>query len=715
MANDPSDTAESRSAVVRGSLEERPVPRLLYELFRKQVTGCLTIVDDCKDESSLYLRDGAPVHLERPNDIDRLDQVLIESGVLTGEVVRAVSDSLPAGKRLGEALLERGLIAEPALANVLKLQMRRKLTRLFFPNKGTFAVYVEPHAYGTGGEFGEMRIDPRCLIYPGIRAAYDEARLEAELAPLKSHRFRLVPTLTSSLLEAMGFGAQDPTVRALGERALSLADLPVPGAKAMDSKSVVIALLYTDLLDTAPLADDSTREVATPKNATGPVAVPARPAPQARPPDVIHRRATGVLPAENSGSASTGRPPGPTPRRGTGTFPAVNLGSAPPGAAPRTATGAFPAVNPGAHPPSTPRMGTAPFPAANPGSGHARPADATPRVGTAPFPAATVGSAPPGRTMEPARRGATGTFPVVNLGPGAAGRGAPGANKPGTGPHGTASPRSAEWNKTPSNSAAHATLGGRITELHEKLGTLSHFALLGISENASLPELGTAYLKNVRLFHPDRLPGLGLGHLVEKAARIVAQLNEAQSVLADPKRRAEYLAVRARPANSPIVDSGQSIVAAENSFQMGEVLLRKGDHARALDAFAEAMRANPLEPVYRAYWAWARWDIPGPQKDRLVRETLKILEDTAKERPRFPQGQYWIGLLHKHLGDLTSAASAFRAAVAQDPNLLDAERELRVIELRRSKATAAHPIPEKPSTASAARQKPGVINKILKR
>ena len=193
----------------------------------------------------------------------------------------------------------------------------------------------------------------------------------------------------------------------------------------------------------------------------------------------------------------------------------------------------------------------------------------------------------------------------------------------------------------------------------------------------------------------------------------MAQLNEAQAVLADPKRKAEYIAARARPAQAAIIDSGQSIVAAERSFQMGEVLLRKGDYPKSVDAFAEAMRANPLEPIYKAYWAWARWDNPGPHKDRLVRETLKIIEDTLKERTRFPQGLYWIGMLHKHLGDSTSAASAFRAAVGQDKNLLDAERELRVIELRKTR-TAPHATPEKPS-ATAARPKDGVINKILKR
>ncbi len=629
MANDPSETAPrdpDRFAAVRGSIGDRPVARLLYDLFRKGVTGCLTVIDDSADESRLYLRDGAPVHLERPNDIDRLDQVLIEAGLVAPEMLRGLSATLPPGRRLGETLVERGLISARALADVLKLQVRRKLLRLFFPRKGEFAVYLEPHPFGTGGEYGEMRIDPRCLIYPGIRAAYDEQRLEAELAPLRTLRFRLLPTLASSMLEAMGFPAHDATLKAIADRAMSLAELPAPGAMRVDSMSVVMALLYTDLLETVPIVEHRPSEAA------------ARPAPHS------------PAPAPQPAPVEAARPAAPPP--------ASREPARPTESSPRT-TGTHAVVNPATSSSSHPAAGGAP-----------------PR--------------PAGRS--------TGTYTI------AAGIPVPPA----------AAAAAAEWNRPPSSTTNNATLGARITDLFEKLGTVSHFQLLGIPENAALAELGAAYLRNVRLYHPDRLPGLGLGHLTEKAARVVAQLNEAQAVLADPKRRAEYLAVRARPANSPIIDSGQSILAAERSFQTGESLLRKGDFLRAADAFAEAMRANPLEPIYKAYWAWARWDNPGPHKDRLVRETLKILDDTMKERPRFPQGLYWMGLLHKHLGDLSNAATAFRAAVGQDANLLDAERELRVIDLRK-KATAAHAVPEKPGAASAARQKGGGFNKFLKR
>ena len=93
------------------------------------------------------------------------------------------------------------------------------------------------------------------------------------------------------------------------------------------------------------------------------------------------------------------------------------------------------------------------------------------------------------------------------------------------------------------------------------------------------------------------------------------------------------------------MDSGRAIIAAEETFQRGEVLLKKGDHAKALEAFAQAMKANPLEPAYKAYWAWTRFDSPDAPKDRLVRDTLKVLEEVLRDRSKFPVAHYWIGLL----------------------------------------------------------------------
>jgi hypothetical protein len=531
--------------------------------MRKQVTGWLVVRDEGGEESRVFLRDGAPVHVMRPNDADRLDQVVAAAGLVSQEVLRELSAALPAGKRLGEVLVERGLVAEATLADLLKVQMRRKLHRLFASRRGQYAIYVGAHNFGAGGEFREMRVDPRCLVFEGIRAGYDEARMRAELAPLVGRRFRVLRSVPSSLLEAMGFPHGDPTVTALDGPPKRLADLPPPGVAVKESLAVVLALLYTDLLE-------------------------------AEAPAVAGAVAPAVVPALGS----------------SGSMPAL------------TAAGVVAA-------PATP--------------------------------------APP---------------PAAKAGP-----------------------------------AADAALAARIDELLARIDTLSHFELLGVGEAASAEEVSAAFLRRMREFHPDRLAGRGLRDLAARAARLVARINEANVVLLDPKQRAAYIASRVPGAMSATAaaDFARAVMGAEESFRKGEVFLRKGDFAHALEAFSAACRENAQEPVYRAYAAWARFSAPGANKDRLVRETIVALGDVLAERPKFALARHWQGLLYKHNGDLAAAEAAFRAAVADDKTLLDAERELRVLEMRRVRAaTLAAANPEKPAAVSAAKPR-GLADKLLKR
>jgi tetratricopeptide (TPR) repeat protein len=104
-------------------------------------------------------------------------------------------------------------------------------------------------------------------------------------------------------------------------------------------------------------------------------------------------------------------------------------------------------------------------------------------------------------------------------------------------------------------------------------------------------------------------------------------------------------------------------------------------------------------------------------RDGLAQETIKILDEVLKERPKFPIVHYWLGLLRKSLGDTTAAESAFRTAFAQNKNLLEAEREIRLIEMRRTRGSQSMPVATepKPQPGSAARTTGKLLDRILKR
>jgi molecular chaperone DnaJ len=244
-----------------------------------------------------------------------------------------------------------------------------------------------------------------------------------------------------------------------------------------------------------------------------------------------------------------------------------------------------------------------------------------------------------------------------------------------------------------------------ILEMAAKLDKSTHFEILGVSGNATSDEVSVAFVRAARQFHPDRLAGTGLTDLQPQAERILSRINEAVMVLQNPGRRAEYVASLSAAA-PPSTQNVPTVLEAENLFLKGEVFLKKGDHAKAIEAFTAAGKGNPEEPQYRAYLAWARFDDPRARKEAMVRETLKVLEGVLKDRPMFARGHYWLGLLWKFLNESPKAEHAFREAVQIDAAFIEAGRELRLIEMRRNKAQPKPKEPEPPR---------GLMGKLWKR
>jgi tetratricopeptide (TPR) repeat protein len=566
-----------------GSLQERPVARLLQQLFRKQVTGCLSITDATGDESNVYLRTGMPVHVHRPMDIDRLDRVLVEYGLVPEAAVAQADAMVVGGMRLGEALQGMGALSRESLSAVLKEQLRRKLTRLFCVAEGSFAIYLDAHSFGQGDDLAVMRIDPRILFYSAIHAAYDLPRVTRELTRLRGQELRLA-AVSPSFIAAMGIPADDPMVAALRTRWLTLEAIDSLTARPLELRTVLLSLYYADLLERQNL---------------GEAPVQGDPAPAIK----LRYTSSDSLPsAQADPAAAEGPPAAPAPR------PSLVL----------------PVV-------------AAPLPAQGPPSG----ASAVPK--------------PAFSTPESSPR-------VVGV--------------------------RAVASSSQAVPAPDAALRTAILELAEKLDRLSHFELLGVSESAAAGEVSSAFIRAARRYHPDRLAGAGLSELVPEAERILARMSEAAMVLGDPTRRAEYL--DGRSGKKPTGSTIPTVLDAETSFLKGEVLLRRGDHAKAIECFAAASKANPGEPQYRAYWAWARFDNPRGRKEAVVREVQRILADVVAAQPRFARGHYWLGQIWKFLNEPDRAERAFREAVHQDKDLLEATREMRLLEMRRTRKSAAH-------------------------
>lgn len=582
--------ADPNPPAAEGRLADRPIPRLIQQLYRKRVTGRLCLADESGDDSIVYLREGSAVHIERPNDLDRLDRVLADTGLVSERVLaRAEEISRKENKRLGLVLVDIGALAADVLADAIRAQLRRKLIRLFFVRKGRYEVFLHEHDYGNGDELARIRLDPRSLIYPGIRTAYDDVRLMEELRPLVGFGFKLV-ILPPGFIDALGMSPTDPVVKLLSERLVRLEELATLGPKPSDTRAVVLALLYSDLLETERLADPmSSRVQLIDAGATSRIAQSLSPVPNARMPS---------------------RPPRITP-----------------------------------FPPAESRV-------------------------------------PP---MPP--------LPHVRAGSGV--------------------PRAPVLANNSSSIVVAGDIRQRVNSLMPKIDDMSLFELLGLTEAATPEQVSTAYMRGVRQFHPDRLTGLGLADLTKDAERIMARYGEASAVLTDPKRRSEYVRkLRGQPSDA---DNARNILEAEQSFRQGEAFLKRGEFSKALERFTDAVKRNTAEVEYRAYLAWARYSDSASSKQMLAADTIRMIRDAMKERPHFARGHYWVGEIQKLQGDAESAEKSFRDCLEIDKDFLEAQRELRLFEMRRGKGKPKEPTGEPEPTTPAKGGASALLNKLLRR
>jgi len=671
----------AKQAAVQGTLKERPFPRLLQQLYRKKFTGYVVVADQTRDESEVYLREGAPVHVQRPVDTDRLGNLLVEYGVVSAEVVTAASAQVTDGTRLGDVLERMGALNREKLALVLKSQVVRKLTRLFFVVDGTYAIYVTPHAFGEGGDLALMRVDPRSVIYPGIRAAYDLPRVTQELTRLLGMRFRL-PDLSTGFISAMGIAPDDATIELLRKNWMTLDDLDAITSRPLEIRSVVLALYYADLLEREPVADKALNsDSAIPRavhlsqsSELGPVfKLPGDSGPElqgtAAPAEPF--APPGTRPAKPSSSDSRPAPVSP--------------------ASVRPPSGERPMAASSATRPSGIFAGIKPPPASVPTT--------APTAAPAP-PITTTASSSVGTQQVFPGPGPSSSVPVVR-GPMVAPMRFD-AKPPQPAPVKTSGPaRPAQ----PTTAETRAT----IQEMAQKMGKATHFELLNVAQNATSDEVGIAFVRAARQFHPDRLVSAGLQDLQPLAEKILARINEAAMVLGNATRRAEYVSSLAAGPQAARTNL-PTLLEAENMFLKGEVFLKKGEHAKAIECFTSAHQGNPGEPQYRAFLAWARFDDPHARKDVLVRDTLKTMEEIVRERPKFARGFYWVGLSWKFLNEPDKAERAFREAVTLDNSFIEASRELRLIEMRKSKSS-----PGKSGSKSDPAHGGGLMGKFFKK
>jgi len=157
----------STNRTINGDLVDLPVPKLLCFLFQSQKTGVLTLSRVSKNVN-ISMKEGRPVFVDSDYFSGlTLGDFLVAKGLISREDCdRTWAEIQEGGKRHGEYLVEKQLVAPHELAEILGLQMKAKIFKVFQWTQGSYSFQESPLSEDVS-QFVPMNLPH--IIYDGVR------------------------------------------------------------------------------------------------------------------------------------------------------------------------------------------------------------------------------------------------------------------------------------------------------------------------------------------------------------------------------------------------------------------------------------------------------------------------------------------------------------------------------------------------------------------
>ena len=256
-----------------------------------------------------------------------------------------------------------------------------------------------------------------------------------------------------------------------------------------------------------------------------------------------------------------------------------------------------------------------------------------------------------------------------------------------------------------------------ISSMTEGYDTYDYYELLGVPRGATAAEIQTAFFEAAKRFHPDKL-GAELADLRASSARLFARMSEARQTLTDPESRQQYDAKLGHGVTHDDEDDEQKriheIINAATCFQKAEVLLKKRMLA---EAEKEALRAHESDPEQADYIALLAWiNASKTESNALLPESLAQLNMAVSMSPENDKIRFYRAQILSRLGKKQEALADYKFVVTKNPRNIDAQRELRLSEMRKSQQSSPALTPELAlRQSSAPLSKGGVFGKFFKR
>jgi curved DNA-binding protein CbpA len=213
-----------------------------------------------------------------------------------------------------------------------------------------------------------------------------------------------------------------------------------------------------------------------------------------------------------------------------------------------------------------------------------------------------------------------------------------------------------------------------VIDVFAQLGTMSHYAVLGIHPTADKKAVKNAYYRLAGLVHPDRYFGKRLGSYKAKMEAIFARTSLAYETLTSAEKRAAYdktlapVATQAAPA--PI---DPRLAAKRQAALDGLKEHFRAGKAKAAEYAAVAARAKAAGDITAAAEAYRSALTFAPGDPALV-EAYEEIQRAAGEK--LAESHMRKALLEERFGRWAAAAESWQRVMSVKPNDPDVHARL---------------------------------------
>jgi curved DNA-binding protein CbpA len=221
-----------------------------------------------------------------------------------------------------------------------------------------------------------------------------------------------------------------------------------------------------------------------------------------------------------------------------------------------------------------------------------------------------------------------------------------------------------------------------ILSEYQRMASLDHYGVLGVDRKASVPDIKKAYIAAAKRWHSDSFAGVDLGPAEPYLQAVFSAVGEAHRVLTDERTRGEYDVLIYRQERGLPTDVSK-ILEAEELFGKAQHLFKNNRIQEAEGLLRRAVELNHAEGEFWSYLGACGYRLRGSAAAAGSRESFARARELA---PSSHVTDLFEGQLESGEGNLDAAERLLKRFLVQQPDNVDASRELKLVREKREKS-----------------------------